>query len=415
MFRPLSLFVGLRYTRAKRRNHFVSFISLVSILGIFLGVTALITVLSVMNGFEKEVRERILDMIAHVTVTDYLGPMRDWREVIQATESQPGVEAAAPYVEGQGMLVQGRTVQGVMIRGIEPRLEADVANIEEKMQAGTLEALTPGEFGMVLGYDLARILGADVGDRVTLVTPSANVTPAGISPRLKRFTVTGIFRVGMFEYDSALALVHLDDASLLFRLADQVTGVRLRVDDLFNAPAISQTLAAGVLETYRVRDWSAYHANWFRAVKMEKRMIFLLLLLIITVAAFNIVSTLVMVVTDKQSDIAILRTLGASPRTVMAIFMVQGTVIGLFGTALGVLGGVSLALNLEAVVGWIEGLLQLQFVPADVYYISELPSDMHWDDVITIGLVSFLISTLATIYPAWRASRTQPAEALRYE
>ena len=328
MFRPLSLFVGLRYTRAKRRNHFVSFISLVSILGIFLGVTALITVLSVMNGFEKEVRERILDMIAHVTVTDYLGPMRDWREVVRATESQPGVEAAAPYVEGQGMLVQGRTVQGVMIRGIEPRLEADVANIEEKMQAGTLDALTPGEFGMVLGYDLARILGADVGDRVTLVTPSANVTPAGISPRLKRFTVTGIFRVGMFEYDSALALVHLDDASLLFRLADQVTGVRLRVDDLFNAPAISQALATGVLETYRVRDWSAYHANWFRAVKMEKRMIFLLLLLIITVAAFNIVSTLVMVVTDKQSDIAILRTLGASPRTVMAIFMVQGTVIG---------------------------------------------------------------------------------------
>lgn len=415
MFRPLALFVGLRYTRAKRRNHFVSFISLVSILGIFLGVTALITVLSVMNGFEKEVRERILDMIAHVTVTDYLGPMRDWREVVQTAQTQPGVEAAAPYVEGQGMLVQGRTVQGVMIRGIEPRLEAAVANIEEKMQAGSLETLAPGEFGMVLGYDLARILGADVGDKVTLVTPSANVTPAGISPRLKRFTVTGIFRVGMYEYDSALALTHLEDAGLLFRMANQVTGVRLRVDDLFNAPMIAQTLLTGPLDTYRVRDWSSYHANWFRAVKMEKRMIFLLLLLIITVAAFNIVSTLVMVVTDKQSDIAILRTLGASPRTVLAIFMVQGTVIGLFGTSLGVLGGVALALNLETVVAWLEGLLQLQFIPAEVYYISELPSDMHWDDVITIGLVSFLISTLATIYPAWRASRTQPAEALRYE
>lgn len=415
MFRPLALFVGLRYTRAKRRNHFVSFISLVSILGIFLGVTALITVLSVMNGFEKEVRERILDMISHVTVTDYLGPMRDWREVVQAAQGRAGVEAAAPYVEGQGMLVQGRTVQGVMIRGIEPSLEAEVASIEEKMQSGTLDSLAPGEFGIVLGHDLARMLGADVGDKVTLVTPSANVTPAGISPRLKRFTVTGIFRVGMYEYDSALALTHLRDASVLFRMPDQVTGVRLRIDDLFDAPAISRALAAGPLDTYRVRDWSSYHSNWFRAVEMEKRMIFLLLLLIITVAAFNIVSTLVMVVTDKQSDIAILRTLGASPRTVMGIFMVQGTFIGLFGTVLGVLGGVALALNLEAAVSSLERLLQLQFVPADVYYISELPSDMHWDDVITIGLVSFLISIVATVYPAWRASRTQPAEALRYE
>lgn len=415
MFRPLALYIGLRYTRAKRRNHFVSFISLVSILGIFLGVTALITVLSVMNGFEKEVRERILDMIAHVTVTDYLGPMRDWRAVVATAEAEPSVEAAAPFVEGQGMLIQGRSVQGVMIRGIVPARERTVANIEDNMRAGTLEDLAAGEFGIVLGYDLAGILGVKVGDKVTLVTPSANVTPAGIAPRLKRFTVTGIFRVGMYEYDSALALVHMEDAALLFRMPGQATGVRLRVNDLFQAPRISRDLAVGPLDTYRVADWSAYHANWFRAVQMEKRMIFLLLLLIITVAAFNIVSTLVMVVTDKQSDIAILRTLGASPGTVLGIFMVQGTVIGLFGTALGAVGGVALALNLETVVGWLERLLQLQFIPADVYYISELPSDLHWDDVIGISLVSFLISLLATVYPAWRASRTQPAEALRYE
>ncbi len=415
MFRPLELFIGLRYTRAKRRNHFISFISLISILGITLGVTALITVLSVMNGFEKEVRGRILDMIAHVTVTDFAGPLDNWRSVAQKAVSLPAVKEAAPYVEGQGMLIHGRNVQGVLIRGIEPRLEEKVSKVGQKMEKGSLDALRPGEFGIVLGHDLAALLGAEVGEKVTLVTPSANITPAGIAPRLKQFTVTGIFRVGMYEYDSTLALMNMRDAALLFRIKGKVSGVRLKVDDLFDAPSVSRALRNGPLEGYRVLDWSAYHANWFRAVKMEKRMIFLLLMLIVAVAAFNIVSTLVMVVTDKQSDIAILRTLGASPRSILGIFMVQGTVIGLFGTALGVLGGVALALNLETVVPWIEHLFGFHFIPADVYEISELPSDLHWSDVTVISLIAFFGSVLATVYPAWRASRTQPAEALRYE
>ncbi len=415
MFKPVELFVGLRYTRAKRRNHFISFISLSSMLGIALGVTALITVLSVMNGFEKEVRERILDMVSHLTVTDFDGRLRNWPKVMESTRKNPNVIAAAPYIEAQGMLMNGENVNGSLIRGILPDREPAVSNVGEKMKKGKLGNLVPGKFGVILGKDLARILNVQVGDKVTMVTPSANVTLAGVVPRLKRFTVVGIFYLGMYEYDSTMALIHMQDAQRLFRMQGTVTGVRAKLKDLFAAPQTRDELQDGILSDYWVRDWSSYHANWFRAVKIEKRMIFLLLLLIVAVAAFNIVSTLVMVVTDKQSDIAILRTLGASPKSIMGVFMVQGAIIGIVGTLLGLTGGVSLSLNLDTVVPFIEGLFGIRILDPSVYYISELPSDLHWNDVWTICSISLLLGLAATIYPAWRASKTQPAEALRYE
>lgn len=415
MFNPVELFVGLRYTRAKRRNHFISFISLSSMMGIALGVTALITVLSVMNGFEKEVRERILDMVSHLTVTGFNGGLKNWPDIVKTTKQHKNIIAAAPYIEAQGMLINGDSVNGSLIRGVLPEKEPEVSNVSEKMKAGRFTDLKSGKFGVVLGQDLARILGVHIGDKVTMVTPSANVTPAGIAPRLKRFTVVGIFYIGMYEYDSTMALIHLNDAQRLFRMKGKVTGVRAKLNDLFAAPLIKEELQDKELSEYWVRDWSSYHANWFRAVKIEKRMIFLLLLLIVAVAAFNIVSTLVMVVTDKQSDIAILRTLGASPRSIMAIFMVQGAIIGIVGTIVGTVGGVSLSLNLDTVVPFIEGIFGIRILDPAVYYISVLPSDLHWDDVWSICTVSLILGLVATLYPAWRASKTQPAEALRYE
>lgn len=415
MYRPLQLFVGLRYTRAKRRNHFISFISLTSMLGIALGVTALITVLSVMNGFETELRQRILGMTSHATISGYAGPMNNWRELSEISDRHARVIGTAPYIQKEGMLIAGQQVNGSLIRGVLPQEEPKVSEVTKKIIVGQLEGLVAGEFNVILGIDLARILGVMVGDKVTLVTPSANVTPAGVMPRLKRFTVSGIFEVGMYEYDSALALIHLDDARKLFRMGDGVSGVRLKLDDLFQAPTVSRELAESIPGIYLVRDWTKHHANFFRAIKTEKTVMFVILLLIVAVAAFNIVSTLVMVVTDKTTDIAILRTLGATPRNIMGIFMVQGTVIGFIGTLLGLVGGVSLALNVETIVPAIENLLGAEFMPADVYYISDLPSELHWDDVITITMVSFAISIIATLYPAWRASRTQPAESLRYE
>ncbi len=415
MYRPLQLFIGLRYTRAKRRNHFISFISLTSMLGIALGVTALITVLSVMNGFENELRQRILGMTSHATISGYGEGLTNWDSLAQLADKHPRVVGSAPYIQKEGMLIHGQQVNGSIIRGVLPAEEPKVSEVTENMASGTLEELQAGEFRIILGIDLARILGVMVGDKVTVVTPSANVTPAGVMPRLKRFTVSGIFEVGMYEYDSALALIHLDDARRLFRMGDGVTGLRLKLDDLFRAPFVSRELAESIPGIYRIRDWTQYHANFFRAIKTEKTVMFVILLLIIAVAAFNIVSTLVMVVTDKTTDIAILRTLGATPRSILGIFMVQGTVIGFVGTLLGLIGGVSLALNVETIVPAIEQLFGVKFLPADVYYISDLPSELHWDDVIKIASVSFLISVVATLYPAWRASRTQPAESLRYE
>ncbi len=415
MFRPLELFVGLRYTRAKRRNHFISFISLISMLGIALGVTALITVLSVMNGFEQELRERILGMTAHATVAAYQGSLDEWRELQGFADQHAEVIATAPYIQKEGMLIHGNEVNGAMIRGILPDEEPKVSEVGEKMKRGWLGDLEPGGFGIILGVDLARLLGVVRGDKVTLVTPSANITPAGVLPRMKRFTVVGIYEVGMYEYDSAMALIHIQDAQKLFRMGEGVSGLRLKLTDMFEAPRISRELAENIPGIYAIRDWTQNHRNFFRAIKTEKTVMFIILMLIVAVAAFNIVSTLVMVVTDKAADIAILRTLGATPASIMGMFMVQGTLIGFIGTLLGLIGGVSLALNVEELVQAIEEWLGMEFLPGDVYYISKLPSELHWGDVGVIAAVSFLFSVLATLYPAWRASRTQPAEALRYE
>ena len=414
MFKPFEAFVGLRYVRAKRRNHFISFISLTSMLGIALGVTALITVLSVMNGFEKELKDRILGMASHATVIRYGGTLDDWRKVEKMVESQPGIVGVAPFIQAEGMLVNRGHVNGTVIRGILPDQEPRVSTIDSKMLFGSLDKLTPGSYGIIIGSELARALGVITGDKVTLVAPEANMTPAGLLPRLKRFTVVGIFEVGMHEYDSALALIHMDDAKTLFRMSGP-TGLRLKTTNILQAPRISREVMSRIPGHYGVVDWTQQHANFFKAVKTEKTVMFCILMLIVAVAAFNIISTLVMVVTDKQADIAVLRTMGASPGSILGIFMIQGTVIGVIGILLGILGGVWLALHVETIVPAIEKMFHVRFLSPDVYYISELPSDLHWHDVTVIGLVSFLFCSLATIYPALRAARTQPAEALRYE
>jgi lipoprotein-releasing system permease protein len=408
-------FIGLRYTRAKRRNHFISFISLISMLGIGLGVAALIVVLSVMNGFQKELRTRILSVASHVQVSGIGGELDDWRTTLQAVASHPRVLAAAPYVQAQGMLALDQQVRGTVVRGILPQAEEQVADFARHMRLGRAEDLVAGEFNIVLGIELARALGVGPGDKVTLIAPQGLVTPAAVLPRLKQFRVVGVFEVGMFEFDSGLALIHLEDAQKLYRMDDRVSGVRLKVDDLFAAPRIGREILATLNADATVSDWTRSHANFFRAVQIEKNMMFLILLLIVAVAAFNIVSTLVMAVQDKQADIAILRTLGASPGSIMQVFMVQGTLIGIIGLALGVVGGVALALNVETVVPFIERVFGIQFLAKDVYYISDLPSDLQWPDVAVITVVSFLLTLLATLYPSWRASRTNPAEALRYE
>ncbi|WP_455196772.1 lipoprotein-releasing ABC transporter permease subunit [Kaarinaea lacus] len=416
MFKPLELFVGLRYIRAKRRNQFISFISFSSMAGIALGVTALITVLSVMNGFITELRERILGMASHVTVSGYEGELKDWRSVAdQVLKSQPRVVGLAPYIRAEGMLTYGQDVSGTIIRGVLPSDEPEVSNVWEKMLQGQLSDLKAGEYNIILGKGLARSLGAVVGDKVTLVTPQAMTTPAGILPRLKRFTVVGVFEVGHNDYDTAMSFIHIDDAAKLFRMGDNVTGIRLKLDDLFQAPWVRQDLSRTLPGLYWLSDWTLQHANFFRAVNIEKRMMFFILMLIVAVAAFNIMASLVMVVTDKQADIAILRTLGAKPRSIMFIFLIQGAIIGVIGNVLGAIGGVSLALNVDTVVPFIENLFGVDFMPADVYYISDFPSELHWDDVTQITVVAFLLSVLFTIYPAWRGARTQPAEALRYE
>jgi lipoprotein-releasing system permease protein len=384
-------------------------------LGITLGIIALIVVLSVMNGFHKEVRERILGMASHATISAVRGGLEEWRDVMEKAGQHPRIIGVAPYVEGQGMLVNGQNVTGVVVRGILPGQEPAVSEVGDAMQRGALDDLVAGEFGVILGRELAILLGVGPGDKVTLVTPRITVTPVGIMPRLKRFTVKGIFEVGMGDYDRGVALVHLADAAKLLRLGDGVTGVRLKLDDMFLAPRISRELASELPGYYRVSDWTRQHQNFFRALRTEKRMMSIILFLIVAVAAFNIVSTLVMVVTDKQSDIAILRTLGASPGSVTAIFIIQGAVIGLVGTLLGIIGGIALALNVEEIVSGIESWFGVDFLDPSIYYISKLPSDLHWDDVGFIGVSAFLITLLATLYPAWRASRTQPAEALRYE
>ena len=410
------LFIGLRYTRAKRRNHFISFISLISLLGITLGMTALITVMSVMNGFQKEVRTRILGVASHIQVSSVEGTLPNWPQVAHEASKHLQVEAAAPYVGAQGMVSVGQVVRGVMVRGILPALEDKVADLDRMMVNGKLDELVPGEFGIVVGTELARALGVSRGDKIVLISPQGQVTPAGILPRLKQFTVTGIFEAGHFEYDSALVLIHIADAQKLYRMEDdQVSGVRLKLHDLFQAPQVVRELVPLISQDTHISDWTHQHANYFRAIQIEKRMLSLILALIIAVAAFNIVSTLVMAVTDKQPDIAILRTLGASPRSIMKIFIVQGTLIGVIGTALGVIGGVLLAYNVSDVIALVERAFSVQFLSREVYYISEIPSDPQMADIVTVAVVSFALTLLATIYPSYRASKVNPAEALRYE
>jgi lipoprotein-releasing system permease protein len=409
------LFIGLRYTRAKRRNHFISFISLISMLGIALGVAALIVVLSVMNGFQKELRARILGVASHVLVTGPDNTLARWQDVAERVKREPDVLAAAPYVNAQAMLANEGNVRGAIVRGVVPTLEDEVADIGKHMLTGSLDRLQPGEFNIVLGSELARALRVGPGDRVTLIAPQGLVTPAGLVPRLKQFKVAGLFEVGMFEYDSGLALVHIEDAQRLYQMGPNVSGVRLKLDDLFKSRDVAASLYRSLGPDVYVSDWTRSHANFFRAVQIEKNVMFIILTLIVAVAAFNIVATLVMVVTDKQSDIAILRTLGASPGSIMGVFVVQGALIGVVGTVLGVVLGVLLALNIDVVVPFLERLLNVQFLSKEVYYISELPSELQRSDVVTIALVSLVLAFLATLYPSWRASRVRPAEALRYE
>ncbi len=415
MFKPVELFIGLRYTRAKRRNHFISFIALISMAGIALGVMALITVLSVMNGFEKELRTRILSVVSHTTVSSAHGPLRDWQALKARLITHEHVLGAAPYINGEGMLSAGSSVSGTLIRGVVPAEENAVSEVGHKMVAGSLAELRSGEFNIVLGKELALRMGVWQGDKVTVITPAATVTPAGILPRMKRYTVVGIFEIGMYEYDNALALMHIEDAAKLLRLGDGVSGVRLKLDDMMRAPWVTHDLMKSLPAGYVVSDWTREHVNFFRAVRTEKTVMFVILLLIVAVAAFNIVSTLVMMVRDKEADIAVLRTLGATPASIMQIFMIQGVVIGVVGTLLGGAGGTLLAFNIETIVPAIERLFNVEFLAADVYYISNLPSDPHLSDIAKICGVSMVLSLFATIYPAWRASRTQPAEALRYE
>lgn len=415
MFRPLELYIGFKYTRAKRRNHFISFISLTSMLGIALGVTALITVLSVMNGFERELRERILGMVSHATISEFGGKLQNWQNLAAKAGQHARVIGVAPYIQAEGMLSTGQQVSGVLLRGILPDWEAEVADVGEHIVFGALEDLQSGGFGIVLGAELAAILGAGVGDRITLVTPQAAVTPVGVLPRLRRLTVVGIFEIGMYEYDRGTAFLHLDDAQALYQMGEHVSGLRLKLDDMMQAPAIAREVASSLPGYHWVNDWTRQHANFFKAVQTEKLVMFIILSLIVAVAAFNIVSTLVMVVTDKQADIAILRTLGLTPASVMLVFMVQGTLIGLIGTILGVLGGMGLALNVEVIVAGIEQLFNVQFLPPDVYYISRFPSELNSLDVIRVASLAFILTIIATLYPAFRAARTHPAQALRYE
>ena len=409
------LLVGLRYTRARRRNRFIGINSLVSMIGIAVGVWALIVVLSVMNGFQKEVRTRILGVVSHVQLSGANNILAEWRAVADASKKHPRVIAAAPFVQGQAMLSAGRTVRGALVRGIEPGQEEGVADFARHMKAGSLETLKPGEFTMVLGADLARALGLVPGDKVALVAPQGIVTPAGVIPRLKQFTVSGYFEAGIVDADSTLALVNIRDAQALYQLGDAVTGVRLKLDDLFAARVVARELMASLPQDVFASDWTRSHANFFRAVEIEKRVMFIILALIILVAAINIVSTLVVAVTDKQADIAILRTLGAAPGSIMQIFIVQGMVIGVIGTAIGVGLGIITALNIDVIVPAIENTLQIKFLSKDVYLIPDLPSDLQAGDVISVTLMGLALSLAATLYPSWSAARVNPADALRYE
>ncbi|WP_044875085.1 lipoprotein-releasing ABC transporter permease subunit [Pseudomonas sp. LFM046] len=416
MFRPLSLYIGARYTRAKRRNYFVSFISLTSMIGLALGVLVMIVVLSVMNGFDHEMRTRVLGMVPHATVESAV-PINDWRKLAEGVTRHSEVKAVAPYTQVQGLLTADGKVQKVLVNAVDPQEESKVSIIGDFFRQGSLSALKPGEFGIVIGDRAATKLGVGIGDKVTFVLPEVAVTPAGVFPRMKRFTVVGVFHVGAGELDGYLAIANLSDVARLKRWQpDQVQGLRLKLNDLFQAPKVAWQIAGELKgEDFYARDWTRTHGNLYQAIRLEKNMIGLLLLLIVAVAAFNIISTLVMVVTDKRGDIAILRTLGATPRQIMGIFMVQGTVIGVVGTFIGGVLGILAALNVSGAIALLERLLGHKFLNADVYFIDYLPSQLMAEDVVLVCSAALVLSFFATLYPAWRAARTQPAEALRYE
>ena len=414
---PFEWLVGVRYTRAGKRsgrNSFISFISLISMAGIALGVAALIVVLSVMNGFQKDVRDRMLSVLSHIEVFDAGGALPNWELTAKEALLDKEVRGTAPYVAAQAMMTRDDTVRGVIIRGVLPEREPQVSDVASQVKEGKFSDLRPGEFNIVLGGELARGMHVGIGEKVTMIAPQGQVTPAGVIPRLKQFTVVGIFEAGHFEYDSTLAFIHIDDAMKMFKLAAP-SGLRLKIADMQRAPQVATDLSRLLTGDVLIRDWSKQNRNWFAAVQTEKRMMFIILTLIIAVAAFNLVSTLVMTVTDKQADIAILRTLGASPGSIMKIFMIQGALVGLLGTAIGVTLGVVVALNVDVIVPFIEHLLGVQFLPRDIYLISALPSDLRWPDVGTIGAVAVVLAFFATLYPSWWAARVKPAEALRYE
>lgn len=415
MYHPLEAFIGLRYLRAKRRNHFISFISLISMLGIALGVTTLITVISVMNGFEKELRARILGAISHATIEPYEGEFEDWPALVDRVEGHPEVIGAAPYTS-EGVWLQGRDSAGALIRGVDPDYEPRVSDVKTHMVSGDIADLKPGEYGIILGISLAARLQVGPGDAVTVIAPRLKASPVGAAPLMRRFTVKGAFEFGEFENDSALAMIHIDDAAKLLRLPPgSVGGVRLKLNNMDRAWQVARDISSELEGYYRVRDWSQERGNLFQAVRTEKTVMWVILSLIIAVAAFNIISTLVMVVTDKQSDIAILKTMGASSGRVMRVFIIQGSLIGVIGTLLGIVGGILLASNIGTVVPFLERLFGFSLFPSDIYYITELPSELRTRDVISFSLMSLGMSLVATIYPSWRASRTHPAEALRYE
>jgi lipoprotein-releasing system permease protein len=409
------MWIGNRYVRSRSRNSFVSLISGISMLGIAIAVLVLIVVMSVVNGFERELKDRLLAMMGHASIEDVDGRLVDYGDLLDLSVENPRVRAAAPYIEGQALLVAGRELSGAELRGIEPPLEDAVSGIGDVMQFGNLDSLEPGTFNIILGIELADSLGVGIGDKVTVTLAEGIVTPAGVIPRTKRFTVSGIYRVGMYEFDRRLALINIGDAQKLYRKKGAVTGVRLDVTEIYAAPEIVREVARDFGKLVLVSDWTRVHVNFFRSIQITKSILFVILLMVVAVAAFNIVSTLVMVVKDKQADIAILRTVGASPVSVLKIFITQGTIVGVIGTLGGVALGVTVAVNLEVIVGFLEATLGIKFLAADVYFISDLPSELQWGDVVRIGAITFVLALISTLYPAWVAARTAPAEALRYD
>lgn len=416
MFKPAPIFIGLRYTRAKRRNHFISFISLTSMLGIALGVMALITVLSVMNGFDREIKKRVFSMVPPITVSSLSGYLAEWGKLQKILQDIPGVVNTAPFVNGEALLTFNSQVAPALVNGILPEQEKRMTALSEKVVQGKLSALKSGTFGIILGEELAKRLNVSVGDKVTAVTPQMSLTPAGVVPRFKRFTVVGIFNAGSgFGFDAALAYTNLSDAQKLYGVGSLISGIHVTLDNVFSAPQMSKLLASRLSPSAYITNWTDQFGAFFHAVRLEKTMMFFILLLIVAVAAFNLVATLVMVVNDKEADIAIMRTFGATPRMIMSIFIVQGGVLGLVGTLLGILGGIWLTFHVTEIVNWIEHVFHVQFLSSSVYFVDYLPSELQWLDVTEIGLTALVLSFLATIYPAWQASRMDPVEALRYE